>query len=167
MFKWERTLKQGDYGEDVGFLQNILVMCGAPHYPPHEIDGDFGPRTKEAVIWFQKKHNLPENGIVDKATQDKLPIPLIYLLRQGDEDTPADPEKVVTALQNGLKASGYPNTVLAKIDGKFGPETKKAVIAYQKAIQVDMDGVVGYDTWWEREPNHKPLAELAGLTKPC
>lgn len=168
MIEWTRTLKQGDHGEDVGFLQNILVMCGAPHFPPHEIDGDFGPRTKEAVIWFQKNHGLTEDGIAGKTTQAKLPNPAIYFLRQGDHDDDQKYEdKVVTKLQKGLKASGYPDTDPGTIDGKFGPKTKKAVMAYQKAIQVDIDGLVCYDTWWERAPNHKPLAELAGLTKPC
>ena len=34
-----------------------------------------------------------------------------------------------------------------KADGKFGDDTKKAVIAYQKKKGLTADGVVGYNTW--------------------
>lgn len=34
-----------------------------------------------------------------------------------------------------------------KADGKFGNDTKKAVIAYQKKKGLTADGVVGYNTW--------------------
>ena len=51
---------------------------------------------------------------------------------------------------------GYKNKNLTKIiqkavgvtaDGKFGNDTKKAVIAYQKKNGLTADGVVGYNTW--------------------
>lgn len=51
---------------------------------------------------------------------------------------------------------GYKNKNLTKIvqkavgvtaDGKFGNDTKKAVIAYQKKKGLTADGVVGYNTW--------------------
>ena len=51
---------------------------------------------------------------------------------------------------------GYKNQSLTKIaqnavgvtaDGKYGKDTKAAVIAYQKANGLVADGVVGYNTW--------------------
>jgi hypothetical protein len=53
------TLRQGDKGEAVKVLQEILGI-GA--------DGDFGPGTKAAVIAFQKKHGLLADGIVGRGT---------------------------------------------------------------------------------------------------
>jgi peptidoglycan hydrolase-like protein with peptidoglycan-binding domain len=37
-----------------------------------EDDGDFGPKTKRAVIVFQKKNGLYADGIVGKNTWAKL-----------------------------------------------------------------------------------------------
>lgn len=54
-------------------------------------------------------------------------------LQQGDKG-----EKVKT-LQQLLK--------LKKADGKFGPSTKKAVVAFQKKKGIEADGVVGRSTW--------------------
>src|SRR5690349_17493442 len=46
----------------------------------------------------------------------------------------------VVSLQNQLKALGFdPGTV----DGKFGPGTKKALIAFQKSKGLQADGMVG------------------------
>jgi hypothetical protein len=53
------TLRQGDTGEHVKILQRGLGV---------KDDGDFGPKTKEAVIAFQKKHHLFADGIVGKNT---------------------------------------------------------------------------------------------------
>lgn len=53
------TLRQGDDGEEVKVLQRALGIND---------DGDFGPKTKAAVIAFQKKHGLYADGIVGKNT---------------------------------------------------------------------------------------------------
>jgi peptidoglycan hydrolase-like protein with peptidoglycan-binding domain len=45
----------------------------------------------------------------------------------------------VTALQNALVAKGY----AIKVDGHFGPQTKKAVMAFQKSFKSSGSGIVG------------------------
>jgi peptidoglycan hydrolase-like protein with peptidoglycan-binding domain len=50
----------------------------------------------------------------------------------------------VRALQILLNGRGYSP---GKPDGDFGPKTKKAVTAYQKAKGLSADGVVGAQTW--------------------
>jgi hypothetical protein len=62
-----RNLTQGDRGADVMFLQRMLNKRGAS--PRLGEDGDFGPRTRDAVIAFQRnpanRIAAPANGIAD------------------------------------------------------------------------------------------------------
>jgi predicted outer membrane repeat protein len=58
------TLKQGSTGEEVKCLQTFLNLL-----PP---DGIFGPKTKVAVILFQKAHNLVPDGVVGPKTRAVL-----------------------------------------------------------------------------------------------
>ena len=60
-------------------LQHMLNATGLYGLDPLVEDGDWGPKTREAVEWFQKDRNLPVNGKVDKATWAEL---LHYWLRQ-------------------------------------------------------------------------------------
>lgn len=65
----DRTLKQGMTGNDVKSLQTYLNAngydCGTP-------DGDFGPKTKQSVINFQKANSLTPDGIVGSMTREKM-----------------------------------------------------------------------------------------------
>jgi uncharacterized protein (TIGR02594 family) len=67
-------LEYGDSGPDVFDLQDML---NAQSLSRLEVDGDFGPATKEAVIAFQSSRRLEVDGIVGqetwKALYDKLP----------------------------------------------------------------------------------------------
>lgn len=50
----------------------------------------------------------------------------------------------VITLQTSLKRLGF---YYASIDGHFGPQTNLAVINFQKAANISIDGVVGPKTW--------------------
>ncbi len=65
----DRELVDGDEGEDVEQLQNMLSDLD---YPMDEIDGIFGAYTTEAVMAFQNDHGLDPTGIVDSETSDAL-----------------------------------------------------------------------------------------------
>ncbi|MFN3389272.1 MAG: N-acetylmuramidase domain-containing protein [Allosphingosinicella sp.] len=58
-----RTLKMGDAGPDVAWLQQRLGLTA---------DGDFGPATKRAVIAFQAKNRLQADGIAGPRTLARL-----------------------------------------------------------------------------------------------
>jgi peptidoglycan hydrolase-like protein with peptidoglycan-binding domain len=62
------TLKQGSDGSLTKYLQRVLVVLGSSI----NIDGIFGSTTKDAVIAFQKKNKLVEDGIVGNDTWNKL-----------------------------------------------------------------------------------------------
>lgn len=54
--------------------------------------------------------------------------------------------KSVKAIQYALNELGYGNSGTKKVDGNFGSNTAKAVKAFQKAMGVNTDGVVGKNT---------------------
>nr|WP_282706850.1 peptidoglycan DD-metalloendopeptidase family protein [Natroniella acetigena] len=70
-------------GNDVRELQESLVMLGERII----IDGIFGGATEEAVINFQRKSDLPTDGIVGRGTWTKLEQALSFdehTVRRGD-----------------------------------------------------------------------------------
>ena len=63
------VLRTGSKGQDVKDLQSRLAGLG---YYTGEIDGEFGPGTKEAVTAFQKANGLEADGIVGEETSKLL-----------------------------------------------------------------------------------------------
>jgi hypothetical protein len=59
-----RTLRQGDTGDDVRYLQERLIEHGYSL----EADGDFGPFTASIVRTFQRENALTPDGIVGPQT---------------------------------------------------------------------------------------------------
>lgn len=62
------TLKLGDKSDWVTIAQGRLVVAGFPV----EVDGKYGPKTKQAVIDFQKANGLTADGIIGPKTWAKL-----------------------------------------------------------------------------------------------
>ena len=65
------VLSIGDTGEDVKELQEWLVKLGY-NVGSKGPDGDFGSKTYAAVIDFQRKHNLKDDGIVGPLTENAI-----------------------------------------------------------------------------------------------
>jgi soluble lytic murein transglycosylase-like protein len=88
-----RALGRGAIGWDVSVLQFLLARRGVA--PPH-VNGNFGPGTRAAVIRFQRRAGLAQDGIVGAATRaallgKKIPrsaarrVPrVVYRVREGD-----------------------------------------------------------------------------------
>ncbi|NCU28566.1 MAG: hypothetical protein EOM85_02765 [Candidatus Moranbacteria bacterium] len=66
---YKKIIKQGLRGDDVKLVQNYLSSKG---YSLGLVDGIFGPKTKQAVMTFQKSHNLKADGIIGPLTIQKI-----------------------------------------------------------------------------------------------
>jgi len=62
-------LKQGTSGADVKALQHALAAAG---HSPGTIDGDFGPKTEQALIAFQEAAGIPADGVYGPRTKAAL-----------------------------------------------------------------------------------------------
>ncbi|WP_079160018.1 peptidoglycan-binding protein [Streptomyces pactum] len=62
--------RRGTVAEGVKNIQRRLNGLGRT--PPLDVDGNFGPRTDEAVRWFQANHGLTADGMVGNKTWRRL-----------------------------------------------------------------------------------------------
>lgn len=161
-------LKLGSSGEAVKIIQTQLnrIAKNYPAIPISPTNGYFDETTEKAVKTFQKIFNLSQDGIVGKGTWYKIsqiyvgiknlaelnsegeklpvePIPPSYILRPGSK---GDAVKVLQYFLNCI-ALFYDNIPPVKIDGVFGNATQNAVEAFQQKFGLDVDGIVGKNTW--------------------
>ncbi|MBM7097915.1 peptidoglycan-binding protein [Bacillus sp. H-16] len=150
------TLQRGSRGAAVTDLQRQLTQKG---YDTKGVDGIFGPLTESAVKKFQKDNKITSNGVVGsqtwnalknakatapsnstapkKTTSTTAPATSQATVRQGSRGS------AVTNLQTKLRQQGYSISV----DGVFGPQTRSAVISFQRKKGLTQDGIVGPKTW--------------------
>lgn len=80
-----RTLREGMSGSDVAEVQSVLNRAG---FSAGAADGAFGPRTREAVIRFQRRFGLTPDGVAGPATWRVLERFLLgydlYVVQRGD-----------------------------------------------------------------------------------
>ena len=122
----------------VRVLQRDLDTGG---YPPGDIDGLFGPRTRHAVVAFQAAHGLQVDGVVGPRTWATLSEPVL-ILGPGAGDQPGG-ENVVRSLQRRLASVGDSP---GPIDGRYGVLTEGAVRRYQRGHGLPVTGMAGPPT---------------------
>ena len=164
-----RPLTLGSAGEDVRTIQRELnrIRKNYPALPAvGETNGVFGADTAAAVRAFQRIFNLTQDGIVGKSTWYR--IKSIYngvkslsevssegltlseaqrqfpkVLRRGDTGIG------VQTLRFYLAFLGFflPELPPIRISDVFDDELRDAVLAFQNAYGLPVDGVVGRNTW--------------------
>ena len=124
-------LATGAKGEAVERLQKRLYYLGFLSIQP---DGDYGPKTVEAVTDFQtffraRGYQLRGDGVADAATQALLFSDEVadadYPLKQGDSNG------YVRRAQRRLIELGY---LFGAADGDYGQNTTDAVRAFQQML---------------------------------
>ena len=140
------ALALGAKGEAVYKLQQRLYYLGFLAVSP---DGDYGPKTQEAVRDFQaffrpKGHALPGDGTADEATVelifDDAVADISYPLKTGDKNG------YVRRVQRRLIELGY---LYGLADGSYGQKTADAVRAFQ--LMLLENGVTGIDATGEAD----------------
>lgn len=72
------VLRKGDTGEEVKLLQKKLILLGY-NLGNNGVDGNFGIKTYNAVVAFQKKYKLTVDGLVGAQTQTAISKALINI----------------------------------------------------------------------------------------
>jgi peptidoglycan hydrolase-like protein with peptidoglycan-binding domain len=125
--------RNGDEGPEVYAIQWLLRAQGYNL----SVDGQFGAQTRSRVIAFQGDQGLAADGIVGPNTWGALvDLPLV----NENDNGPA-----VRAVQHLLSEKFGYNSVA--VDGDFGPITDDAVRDFQSAYDLQVDGIVGPNTW--------------------
>jgi len=108
------------------------------------VDGNFGPLTEASTKHFQQSAGLPATGVIDEVTWKALPdgnaMPLMKEGSKGDAV-----RSLQTALTQG--AFGLWATTPQGVDGEYGPNTAASVRAFQAWAAIEVDGIVGQETW--------------------
>ena len=148
-------LGKGDSGDKVVALQQALIEL---RFLRGKADGKYGAATEKAVSSFQKMNKLPVNGRADSVTQEKLfekgvlnsrgRRQVVRTVAVSTDDTAIklkmkDRGQPVEKLQKALKDLGY---YTGRADGIFGRSTRNAVVAFQRANKLRVDGIAGKST---------------------
>jgi peptidoglycan hydrolase-like protein with peptidoglycan-binding domain len=152
-YSFPDAIQTGDTGIEVQHLQQLLVEH--PNlYPKKLVTGYFGNYTEAAVEKFQAQQGLPQTGVVDEITANKLnglDLPALDIslgqltstfsknLQYGDFNND------VEALQRFLIQQGfYPEAIISEY---FGPLTRAAVVRFQQKYGITPGrGYVGSKT---------------------
>ena len=133
------SLKRGSSGDKVTQLQQKLKNWG---YYSGSVDGIFGSATEAAVKKFQKKNGLTADGIVGKATAEKLGL----RLSGGQSAASGDVDLIARAVYGEARGEPYEGQVavaaviLNRVRSASVPNTVSGVIYQPGAFDAVSDG---------------------------
>ncbi len=126
------TLSLGDRdGDDstayIVFMQNRLIELG---YLRDAADGVFGENTQTAVKAFQRNNGLPDTGVADSATQEKLYSDVNALNPMSEDSNMFGGE--TTRVQTMLGQWGFYG---GAVDGEPGSNTSTAIRTFKRYMR--------------------------------
>jgi len=123
-------------------IQQFLSNNG---FNPGPIDGQSGPKTKNAIISFQKENGLLADGIAGNKTKAAMRA---YTGCKSENfcvarDNSSAKLDSIADVQTYLANNGFNPGI---IDGKMGSYTREAIKAFQRKVGLIPDGVAGART---------------------
>ncbi len=181
-------LRVGSTGLDVQTIQTYLnrIRRNYPAIPAiTDEEGVFQDSTRAAVTKFQNIFNLTPDGIVGKSTWYKISslytavarlaeldseggsigigtVPPGSILRQGS----SGPDVITLQYLLDLISEYYPEIPGLAQDGIFGSGTRQSVIAFQKTMSLNADGIVGPLTWKALYDTYRGIIQNVPSQKP-
>lgn len=162
-------LREGDSGKNVELMQIRLnrISANYPGIPKiYPVDGFFDISTTNAVRKFQENFNLDVDGIIGRATWNR--INAIYTAVKQLQSVTSEGLKIseletqyTEQLSLGMSSLGVqtlqyylayislfvPTIISPSVDGVFGEGTQEAVLSFQKTYDLPQNGVVDEVTW--------------------
>jgi peptidoglycan hydrolase-like protein with peptidoglycan-binding domain len=153
-YVFTKNLSLGSTGTEVLELQKLLVSLNFLKATPN---GNYGPATKQSVINFQTSNKISPVGTVGPQTRISLNSQTqtnTILTNQTATTSQISTIKLVFTKNLGLDTSGDEVLNLQKLlvslgllkatpNGYFGPQTRLAVISYQKQNNITQTGTIG------------------------
>ena len=123
-------------------IQQFLSNNG---FNPGPIDGQSGPKTKNAIISFQKENGLLADGIAGNKTKAAMRAYTgckseNFCVARDNRSAKLDS---IADVQTYLANNGFNPGI---IDGKMGSYTREAIKAFQRKVGLIPDGVAGART---------------------
>ncbi len=157
-----RFLKRGKKGSEVEELQSLLKEKG--YYDYDEITGYFGKITEDAVKDYQRDAGLKVDGMVGDDTWDSL---------KSDAPTSNSPSTTDSSYSEGMEGENVRKIQerlkelgiyeYDRVTGYYGHITERAVKSFQRAYDLEDDGVVGQNTWKVLFSSHKETSLIPGM----
>jgi peptidoglycan hydrolase-like protein with peptidoglycan-binding domain len=144
-------LREGDVGPEVARWQRQLNEATGARLA---VDGEFGALTLRATVAFQGSAGLRSNGVVARSTRQAMAKALVrvHKLQAPVVHVPKFPGRLLKRVVRGPDVRTW-QVQMAKlgsvieIDGEYGPQSEDVCLEFQRAEKLEVDGVVGPETW--------------------
>lgn len=139
------TLRLGDRGEKVREAQQKLKNW---HYLDGNVDGIFGPQTQKAVMYFQRKNGLTQDGIIGPATAAKMGLQLAGSSGSSGNKYEGDVNLLARVVYGEARGEPYRGkvavaaVVLNRVRSASFPNTMSGVVYQKGAFSIVADGQI-------------------------
>ncbi|MDX6286573.1 MAG: hypothetical protein QOG53_2058 [Frankiales bacterium] len=148
------VISYGERGPAVRVIQRALGV--------RPVNSRYGPKTRVAVLRFQRAHHLRADGVIGPKTWSKFrpAAPPRVPGRPGHPRSQATParkpfsailaqhsNRVLRIGAHGPAVAALERVIRVPTDGVYRPATARAVSRWQRHYHLASDGVVGKQTW--------------------